>query len=91
MAVKIIDKLPKMRMRDMMGLWQNALRYASDKENAVKRQQGREVLDAIGKEWRRRRGRPIEEDLADIFKWPSTSADIGRGNIDTTRWLNEGK
>lgn len=90
MASKIIKNIPKMKMRDMMGLWQNALKYSSDKESVNKRQQGREVLDAIGKEWRRRRGRSLEEDLADIFDWPSTMANSGLGDINTSRWLKEG-
>ena len=85
----IIEKIPKMRMDAMMRLWRNAVEIRSDEKKRSQWRSAAHVLDAINKEWIRRRRQPPNPD--DFFKWPSTEAEPGRrSKIDVDDWIQEG-
>ena len=85
---KIIEQIPKMKMRDTVNLWRNAIRILGD--DAKKKQHGTAdaVLNAIKQEWIRRRRDPVSPE--DIFDWPSTEAAPGFGYLCTEDWIKEG-
>ena len=86
--MKIIQNLPKMKIKDMMQLWKNAVTILSDKKKKKMWPNARKVLDAISEEWSRRIREPIDPD--NFFIWPSTEANLGDGTISTREWLPEG-
>jgi hypothetical protein len=85
---KIVAQIPKMKIRETVNLWQNAIRILEDPKQKSQHSSARKVLNAIGAEWERRRRTPLEED--DRFDWPSTHADPGSGFPDTDDWIQEG-
>ena len=85
---KVLDQIPKMKIRETLSLWHNALRILADKSKRPQHALAQEVVDAIGREWELRRRTPLKSD--DFFKWPSTEARAGDGSLDTDDWLKEG-
>lgn len=85
----IIEKIPQMRMDAMMRLWRNAVEIRSNERKKEQWKAAAQVLDAINKEWTRRRRQPPNPD--EFFNWPSTDAEPGRrSKIDVDDWLREG-
>ncbi len=85
----IIGKIPQMRMDAMMRLWRNAVEIRSNEGKKSQWRAAGQVLDAINKEWSRRRRQP--PNLEEFFKWPSTEAEPGRrSKIDVEDWFQEG-
>lgn len=77
-----------MKMSAVMRLWRNAVEILSDKRKQSQWRNARLVIDAIHKDWeRRRRKGPAPEDF---FHWPDTNAPIGMGKLSTEGWLQEG-
>ena len=85
---RIIEKLPKMKIKDTMQLWNNCIENIADKKRRKMHSDARAILDAISVEWIRRGKTP--PDPAEFFNWPSTEASAGRGGINTHEWLEEG-
>lgn len=84
----IIEKLPKLKIRELLQLWRNCVTYLADPNKAKMHKDARLVIDAINKEWLQRGKKPLEGD--EFFDWPSTDANRGNGGIDTQGWLLEG-
>jgi len=85
----IIEKIPSMRMDAMMRLWRNAVEIRSNEKKMSVWRNAALVLDAINKEWSRRRRQPPNPD--EFFKWPRTDAEPGRrSKIDVDDWIQEG-
>jgi hypothetical protein len=85
---KILAQIPKLKMRDTVNLWRNAIRILGDRRRKNQHSSARAVLEAIGKEWERRRYAPINPE--DEFDWPSTEASPGSRSLDTDDWVEEG-
>jgi len=85
---KIIEQIPKMKMRDTVNLWRNAIRILGDDAKKKQHATADAVLNAIKREWIRRRRDPISPE--DIFDWPSTEAAPGSGYLYTEDWIKEG-
>lgn len=86
--MRIIQNIPKMKLRDILQLWINAITILADDRKSKKHVDAQRVVDAIRKEWVRRQRLPI--DPSEYFKWPSTEAIGGDGSIDARGWLPEG-
>jgi hypothetical protein len=85
---KILAQIPKMKIRETVTLWHNAIRILEDPRQKSQHSPARIVLDAIGAEWEKRRKAPLDKD--DKFDWPSTDADPGSRFPDTDDWIREG-
>jgi hypothetical protein len=85
---KILDQIPRMKTRDTVNLWRNALGILEDPTKVSQHSLAQRVVNAIGAEWERRRNAAV--DPADMFAWPSTEANHGSGNLDTSDWVEEG-
>jgi len=85
---KIIDKISTMKIRDTVGLWQNALRVLSDQDKSRLHAEARQVIEVINAEWVRRRRGPVDPD--EIFDWPTTDAEPGAGGLNTEDWIKKG-
>ena len=88
MTGAVITKIPAMKIRETVTLWQNAIKMLADPTKANRHTEARQVIDAIQKEWVRRRRTRIDPE--DIFDWPSTEADPGLGGIDAQDWQKTG-
>ena len=84
----VIDKLPTMKIDEVMRLFQNAVRIVADPGKRSQRRAARQVLAAIDKEWVRRRQLPPRPD--EYFAWPTTDAPGGDGSLDVHGWPSEG-
>ena len=85
---RIIASLPNMAPDQTITLWRNAIRMLSDASKLHRHQDARRLIKAIGAEWDRRRKQGLS--ASDAFRWPSTEADGGSGNLRTDDWLREG-
>ena len=77
-----------MKIPDTVNLWRNAIGILGNPAKASQHPLARRVIKAVGAEWVRRRRKPV--DSTDAFSWPSTKADYGSGDLDTTDWMKEG-
>lgn len=84
---KIIERIPKMRMRETVELWRNAIRALEDKRRKELHPAAQRVLGALDQEWKRRYTHPHPQDR---FEWPSTHANPGSGAFSTEGWIDEG-
>ena len=84
----VIDQIPKMKIRETVSLWHNAIRILNDPQKATQHTLARSVLDSIGIEWERRGNGLINPD--DYFDWPGTEANSGIGGLDSEDWIKEG-
>jgi hypothetical protein len=87
MTMGIIAKIPAMKIEETVSLWHSAIKILSDPAKENRHSEARQVLDAIYKEWGRRRGRV---DPSEMFDWPSTDADPDTGGIETKDWQEIG-
>lgn len=85
----VIDKLPKMKIRQMRKVWENATKILSEEKKRDEHEPAIMVLEAIDQEWQKRRTRPRDKD-DDYFDWPSTDAPTGPGKIRTDGWQPDG-
>jgi hypothetical protein len=85
---KIIAQIPRMKMRQTINLWQNAIRILEDDAKKRQHTEAAVVLEVIKREWIRRRRKPINPE--DIFHWPSTDSRPGSSGFDTEDWIKEG-
>lgn len=85
--LSILDQLPTMPLDKMLGVWRNAIRLLASDVGA-KRDAGHRAIQAIEKEWRSRRLRPLNPQ--DYFAWPSTEAKGGNGQLSFAASLPEG-
>lgn len=88
MTAAIIAKISTMKIRETVTLWQNAIKILADPAKAKRHPDARHVVDAIHKEWIRRRRTRIDPE--EVFDWPSTDAEPGVGGIDTQDWQKKG-
>jgi hypothetical protein len=86
--MNIIAKIPTMKIRETVNLWRNALRILSDPAKAKRHLEAQQAIDAIYKEWIRRRREPI--DPTEMFDWPTTDAEAGTGGIESEDWQEIG-
>lgn len=81
---RTIQHLGRKTLRELAGIWRNALSRlgepSQDKEL-------HKLLDAIGREWRRR-ARGCDPD--EYFKWPTTDAPGGGSGLSTQGWPTDG-
>ncbi|MFT4129731.1 hypothetical protein [Labrys sp. (in: a-proteobacteria)] len=77
-----------MKMRDTVNLWRNAIRILGDGRKRNQHALAQRVLDAIKREWIRRRPDPKNPDGE--FAWPSTDASPGSRDLDTEDWVKDG-
>ncbi len=84
----IIDKLPKMRVSDVVSLWRNAATMLGEPKRRNMHSQARAALSAINAEWLRRRRQPLNG--TGYFAWPSAEASGGDGSLSADGWLKEG-
>lgn len=84
----VLDSIPKMEIQDMINLWINALRILNSPEKSRQHPLARNVVAAIRSEWERRRWK--SPDPNEFFRWPSTEADRGRGDLFTNDWVKFG-
>lgn len=85
---KVTDIVPTLKIRELIQLWQNCVRYLSDPAQHKKHREANDVIAAISKEWERRGRQPLNGD--EHFEWPSTDARAGKRYINTSDWLSEG-
>ena len=77
-----------MKVREIIDLWLNCNRYLADSEKRKMHAEAQHILDAISQEWLRRQALHLPDD--EYFDWPTTEAPVGKGGIDTQRWLQQG-
>lgn len=85
---RTIANLQTMQPDQTITLWRNAIRMLNDPSKLHRHQDARRLIRAIGLEWDRRRKQGLC--AADAFRWPSTDAAGGTGNLQTDDWLREG-
>ena len=86
--MRVIENLPKMKIRDMMQLWKNGVEILANEKRKKMHSDARAVLDAISDEWIRRGKEPFDHD--EFFDWPNTDAPGGSGSINARGWIEEG-
>lgn len=81
-------QISRMKTRDTVTLWRNAVRILSEDGKRRQHPQARKAINAINAEWTRRRQEHVNGD--EEFPWPTTDASPGRGGLKTSDWLEEG-
>ena len=86
----VVDKIPSMKMSQLMRLWNNAARLSKDRKTAKKGEPTDAVivLREIEKEWKRRGARPPRPE--EFFEWPNSDAYGGDGRLSASGWVVEG-
>ncbi|MEQ1902293.1 MAG: hypothetical protein ABL866_16350 [Devosia sp.] len=80
----LINRLPSMSFGDLAKVWRNALRLSEGKQ----RDTAQKAIVAIEAEWARRGAAGVSPD--DYFKWPSTDAPGGDGQLSLQSLMKEG-
>lgn len=84
----IIDKIPRMTVRQTMDLWRNAILICANPKKRKIRAEAEAVLRAIQIDWTRKK---LEQGVqGSAFRWPTTDANPGTGGIASQNWLEEG-
>lgn len=84
----IIDKIPKMTVRDTISLWRNAIAISANPKRRKMHAEAEAVLKAIRIDWIRRKQEQGVHRYP--FRWPTTDANPGTGGIASQHWLEEG-
>lgn len=87
-AEGLISKIPKMALVDTLGIFNNSLRILASPEKRRLHRLAKRVLTVIEKEWTRQTRQRIDAD--GYFKWPSTEAPGGDGQLFAHGWPEEG-
>ena len=85
--MSILQMIPTMNIHDTVHLWQNAVRVLDNPQALKQHGLAQSIIDAIGKEWERRR---YGANSGDGFKWPTTGVQFGNGHLETGNWIKRG-
>jgi hypothetical protein len=77
-----------MKVRQLMALWKNAVRYEAGGKKSPYYKDSVAVIAAIKNEWLRRKRQPPH--LKDYFIWPDTDAPGGDGSLSGHTWEQQG-
>lgn len=87
-AARIIEGLPNRTILQTAQIWQNAITALASPDKRWLHEDAKKVVASVKLDWDRRSRLPHEP--AEYFRWPTTDAPFGSGQISTDGWPSEG-